>query len=176
MVTHYFVTIGQIKKSFGVKGEVLARLRVGTSFDELVGVMVWTVPPDLSWRGGRITRIQPHGSEFRLSFEGLTSVEFAKPLAGKSLVASTEDIRDGLIEDSGHDEAPVGYRATDQRYGDLGTVVDAIVTGANDVWVVRGRYGEVLLPVIDEVVRSIDHESKSLDVALLPGLIEGDPL
>ena len=34
---------------------------------------------------------------------------------------------------------------------------EVIVTGANDVWVVEGPFGEILLPVIDEVVTGIEN-------------------
>jgi len=45
------------------------------------------------------------------------------------------------------------------------------VTGANDVWVVHGPYGEVLLPVIDDVVVSFDEDAETVMVTLLPGLL-----
>jgi 16S rRNA processing protein RimM len=51
-------------------------------------------------------------------------------------------------------------------------VAEVIVTGANDVWVVRGgRWGEVLVPIIDEVVHDIDESSGTASVRLLPGLL-----
>ncbi len=46
----------------------------------------------------------------------------------------------------------LGSRVTDERHGDLGEIVEVIETGANDVWVVEGPLGQVLLPVIDDVV------------------------
>jgi 16S rRNA processing protein RimM len=48
-----------------------------------------------------------------------------------------------------------------------------MATGANDVYVVKGPRGEVLLPARAEVVRSIDLEAGTMTVALLPGLLEG---
>jgi len=52
----------------------------------------------------------------------------------------------------------------------LGKVVDVIETGANDVYVVRGPRGEVLLPAIHEVVLEIDLTAGRMRVHLLPGL------
>jgi len=57
---------------------------------------------------------------------------------------------------------------------ELGTVVDVIVTGANDVWVIDGPYGEVLVPVIDDVVRDVDEENGTARTRLLDGLIDDD--
>jgi 16S rRNA processing protein RimM len=62
----------------------------------------------------------------------------------------------------------------DARRGDLGRIEETIVTGANDVWVVHGSYGEILIPVIDEVVIEVDEDDRTVSVTLLPGLLEED--
>ena len=64
-----------------------------------------------------------------------------------------------------------GLAVTDVRRGLLGEVVEVIVTGANDVWVLEGPLGEVLLPVIDDVVVRVDYESRTATVQALPGLL-----
>ena len=52
----------------------------------------------------------------------------------------------------------------------LGELVDILETGANDVYVVRGPQGELLLPVIADVIRGVDLEAGRLTVHLLEGL------
>jgi 16S rRNA processing protein RimM len=52
----------------------------------------------------------------------------------------------------------------------LGEVTDIIETGANDVYVVRGSRGEILLPAIKDVVKRIDPAAGRMLVQLLPGL------
>ena len=55
----------------------------------------------------------------------------------------------------------------DEDGGILGEVVDILVTGANDVYVVRGQSGEeLLLPAIKSVILSMDRESKTMIVRL----------
>ena len=54
----------------------------------------------------------------------------------------------------------------------LGKVTDVISTGSNDVYVVRGARGEVLLPALKEVITSIDLEAGTMTVDPLPGLID----
>jgi 16S rRNA processing protein RimM len=56
----------------------------------------------------------------------------------------------------------------------LGQVVQVLATGANDVYVVQGLRGEVLLPARVEVVRAIDLDAGTMTVALLPGLLPGE--
>ena len=58
---------------------------------------------------------------------------------------------------------------------DLGKVVEVLQTGSNDVYVVRGRRGEVLIPATTEVIKEFDLEGGTLRVEPLPGLIEEPP-
>ena len=52
----------------------------------------------------------------------------------------------------------------------LGTLSRVIETGANNVFVVQGEQGELLLPDIAEVVQEIDFANGRMVVTLLPGL------
>lgn len=52
----------------------------------------------------------------------------------------------------------------------LGQVVEIIATGANDVYVVRGSSGEILLPAIRQVILRVDLQAGTLLVKLLEGL------
>jgi 16S rRNA processing protein RimM len=58
----------------------------------------------------------------------------------------------------------------------LGKVVQVLETGANDVYVIRGPFGEILLPAVDEVVREVDPASGRMVVHLLPGLVDDELL
>lgn len=55
----------------------------------------------------------------------------------------------------------------------LGTVREVLQTGSNDVYLVKGPHGEVLLPATREVLKEIDLETGTITVQLLPGLVEG---
>ena len=53
----------------------------------------------------------------------------------------------------------------------LGTLVEIIETRANNVFVVHGSDGEILLPDTKEVVLDIDFDIGQMTVHLLPGLL-----
>ena len=53
----------------------------------------------------------------------------------------------------------------------LGTVEEVLSTGANDVYVVPGPRGEVLIPALKTVIRTIDLATGQLIVELPPGLL-----
>ena len=54
----------------------------------------------------------------------------------------------------------------------LGTIAEVFSNGANDVLVVRGERREVLVPVIEDIVKSIDLDSRRVVIESVPGLIE----
>jgi 16S rRNA processing protein RimM len=67
----------------------------------------------------------------------------------------------------------MGLRVVTDDERELGKLVEIIVTGANDVYVVEGENGkEILLPAIPEVLLGTDLESGVIRVHLLEGLID----
>jgi 16S rRNA processing protein RimM len=52
----------------------------------------------------------------------------------------------------------------------LGQVAEILETGANDVYVVRGPQGEILLPALRSVIREIDLDARRMTVHLMEGL------
>lgn len=106
-----------------------------------------------------------------MALEGITDVECAREAVGSALLVPARIVPVEFLEEP-WDAA--GYRVSDAERGDLGEVRETIITGANNVWVVHGPYGEVLVPVIDDVLLDVDDETRTIHVQLLPGLIEGE--
>ena len=104
-----------------------------------------------------------------MAFRGVADVATASLLRGCIVLASANDLPE--VEEA---EDLIGFRVVDAHRGDIGEVTDLIITGANDVWVVVGQFGEVLVPVIDPVVDEVDEESKVIRVHLLPGLLNDE--
>lgn len=130
---------------------------------------VWIVPPPASGAFARrieSVRSGPKGPLVR--FSGIDTAAEAHDLCGRWVLARGSE--------SEHAEGPdayVGAEVRDVERGDLGRVTDVILTGANDVIVVDGeRYGQVLIPVIDDVILGFD--GGVITVALLEGLIDED--
>ncbi len=66
----------------------------------------------------------------------------------------------------------IGCKVYTERNELLGNVKDVLPTGANDVYVVEGEKGEILIPAIKSIVKRIDIASKVIDIQLPEGLIE----
>jgi len=64
-----------------------------------------------------------------------------------------------------------GLNVVDARLGDVGTIADIFSTPAHDVYVVNGRFGEVLVPVVDVFIDRIDLKERRMYVDLPDGLV-----
>jgi 16S rRNA processing protein RimM len=106
-----------------------------------------------------------------LRVDVVTTREQARELAGQYVyVPLTEAIPLPEGEYFVHDI--VGLRVLTEEGEPLGEVREVLSTGSNDVYVLRGARGEVLLPATREVIKRIDLEEGQMIVHLLPGLID----
>jgi len=63
----------------------------------------------------------------------------------------------------------LGVRSTEGQA--LGKLTRIVSTGANDVFVVYGMLGEILIPAISDVIKEIDLEHGVMVIEAVPGLI-----
>ncbi len=106
----------------------------------------------------------------------ITTAEATSPLIDQAVYVCAADV--------GLDSSPryrigdlEGCSVVDESGEQLGTISDVWLMPANDVWVVTTGTGSTIpLPVIDDVVLSVDMEQRSVTVRLLPGLRDIDTL
>ena len=172
MAKEPYVVVGRVVKTHGLKGEVSVAAVAETSFELLKGVEVWFVPPPRRLQSARVVAARHVHKGMLVTFEGVSSIDLSSSLTGCELLVRTDSLPDDWEHPISEDRA--GFRVVDSVHGELGTIVETIVTGANDVWVVHGALGEVLIPVIDQVVGDVDTVRRTVHVTLLPGLLGGD--
>lgn len=165
-----YVAVARVVKPHGLAGEIAVQPLAAGPFRLPDGITVWFVPPPGRVRSGAVESVRQGPKGPLLKIAGFDSIDAARDLAGRTVLALSADVPD--IADAALSEFdPVGLRVRDVTRGDLGEIDDVIVTGANDVWVVHGPLGEVLIPVIDDVVLEIDTQAGIVSVSLLPGLL-----
>ena len=164
-----FRRIARVQKAHGRNGEVVAVPAHGLPPVVTEGLEVVVVPPVLrGTRWHRVERCQEDGRNgMLLALSGVVDLTASTELVGRHLLARVADLPADLAL---HDAARlVGRVVRDVTTADEGTI-DEVMTGpANDVWVIRGDRGELLLPVIDEVVCDVP-ESGPIDVRVPAGL------
>jgi len=166
-----FLEIGTIVGTHGIRGE----LRVNPACDSpefFAGFDVLYYDAQGS-DPVRILGARTNKNIALLRLEGVDSIEAAQPLRGRTLFfrradAQLEKGRYFIAELLGCEVYDVDDPTL--RYGVIG---DVSQTGANDVWHIRTDNGnEVLIPVIDAVVKSVDIEAGRVEVVMLEGLLE----
>lgn len=170
MASTEYELVARVGKARGLEGEVTATAAGDLPFSVYAGLRVHVVPPTMYGRRElTVSSVEDgSGNTYRLMFEEIDSIDDAEQLAGRFLLAAEDDL--DIVETSAHD---IGRSIVDERYGELGTITEVIETPANDVWVVQGPRGEVLVPIIDDVIVEYPEDSQaSIRTALMDGLLE----
>jgi len=106
-----------------------------------------------------------------LRLGGLTDRNAVESLRGKLLeTPDSEVLRDD--DESYFIHELIGLRVSTTQGEELGSIVEVTPTGSNDVWVVRGERGDVLVPAIGDVVVSIDISAGQAFITPLVGMLD----
>jgi 16S rRNA processing protein RimM len=107
----------------------------------------------------------------RVVVEGIGDADAAEALRGGAVLVAAADLPPpGEGEFYYFQLAGAEVMLTDGRR--LGTIEDILSTGAHDVWVVRDGAREVLVPVISDVVKTMDLETRRVTIEAVPGLLD----
>jgi 16S rRNA processing protein RimM len=118
----------------------------------------------------RETRPLNHGA-LKLTLEGIHGPDNAEALKGAMVLVEASDLPPPEASEFYYYEA-IGcvVHTTDGQV--LGPIEEVFATGANDVWVVRDGAKEILVPVIDDVVKSMDFGARRVVIEAVPGLLD----
>jgi 16S rRNA processing protein RimM len=170
-----FITIGWIAREWGIRGEVLVTPMTfdPCRFESLQEVFVGRdegrhgeMPAKID--SVKILSVRTHGSAVRLLFEGCETPEQARLYRNARVMimrSESPPLPDGVY----YHYQIIGLRVYTEEDLYLGTVTAIAETGSNDVYVVTGGGGEILLPAIKDVIRSIDLDEGTMVVALPAG-------
>ncbi len=167
-----YLAVGRILRPHGIRGE----LRVGilTNYPERLGqyAYFYLASPDLPEIARRypVEKLRRHKKVLLLKLGGCDDRNAADELRGQLVQIPIEEAVP-LEEGEYYYFQLIGVRVEAESGESLGQVVDVLETGANDVYVVRGPQGEVLLPAVKDVVLKLDLEAKQMVVNLLPGML-----
>ncbi len=107
--------------------------------------------------------------EYIVNVEDIEMVESAKKLVSRQVYVDEAILR-------GYEkQSPllwIGFRIIDKQSGDLGPIDDILQTG--NQWLAKLNYKntEVLLPLIEQTIDSLDIKSKTINMTLPDGLLE----
>ena len=159
-----YVAVGRVLGAWGLRGDLtVERL----------------APPEVLSQGRTVTvagqeivieRSRGHGRVVHVKLAGVDTRESAAALRGALLQLPERDL-EPLPEGEYYRFQLIGLRVSSTDGQDLGRVTDVLSTAANDVLIVAGPLGELLIPAVDEVVKRVDLDSGAIIIDIIPGLL-----
>jgi 16S rRNA processing protein RimM len=161
--------LGNITKPFGYKGQMVFYLDVDSPQDyaDLDSVFIETKTGLVPYFF-KVDNI--NGNKAVVTFEDLTPDE-AHALAGHDLYLPL-DLLPKLTGNQFYFHEVIGFRVVDSQYGDIGTLQSIIEYPAQPLFQIDKEGKEILIPIIDPVIKLVDRENKTLHIDAPNGLIE----
>ena len=166
--------LGRVLRPHGVRGEL--RVEVLTAYPErVVSAMVVYLgrqPDDAaSAVAYTVEGVRTHHQYLIIKLEGISGRDAADLLRDHYVMIGLDDAIP-LEEDEFYLFQAIGLEVYADDGEHLGHVTEILETGANDVYIVHGPRGEVLLPAIDECILDIDLDAKRMTVHIPDGLLD----
>ena len=134
------------------------------------GMTVIPVPPALKGpRKFSVISVESDDREGSLvTFEDVTIISDAEELVGKTLLVEEDCLPEnfGLVNTS----LLVGREVRDTEHGSLGEIAEVLVGPTQNVWVIEGSYGQIMMPAVDEFIHEAPDEGP-ITVSIPQGLL-----
>ncbi|MBR1798914.1 MAG: 16S rRNA processing protein RimM [Bacteroidales bacterium] len=161
--------LGRITRQWGVKGQLVLFLDVDTPTDyiDLDSAFV-------ELRG----QLVPHffhidninGNKAVATFEGITA-DNASSLIGHTLYLPLSMLPK-LSGNKFYYHEVLGYRLIDKNHGDIGEIKDILDLGPQALFQTEMDGKEILIPIIDQIIKQVDREKRTISIEAPNGLIE----
>lgn len=169
-----YLAIGRILRPHGVRGELRAEILTDypDRLQDAFAQSLRTLYVGKTHRSFTLTNVRFHQGAMLLTFKECTTRDEADALRGALVEIPMEDAVP-LEEDEYYHFQLVGMQVETEEGEVLGEIVEVFTApGANDVFVVHGSRGEILIPAIEDVVISLDVEAERVVIRPLPGLLD----
>jgi len=165
-----WATIGKVVALFGIRGELKVLLLTDIP-NRFAGLGAVYAGPDHTLR--LIQNVRPYkGEMIVLKLEGIDDADTAESLRDQNLAIPVSELAQ-LPPDSYYQHDILGLMVITLKGQKLGSIVDIIVTGSNDVYVIKAPDGsQVLIPAIKDVIKQVDLIRRTMYIDPLPGLLD----
>lgn len=164
-----FVVIGLLRRAHGVKGEVSVQpvSDIPERFKALERVLV---RQGVTTREVAVEGVRGKGGSVLLKLEGVDDRTAAEALMGAEIGVGRNDVCP-IPEGTYYIFDLIGCKVVGKGDRDIGLIDDVWKTPANDVFAVKTASGEVLIPVVQSVVKEIDLRRKVVKIEEIEGLL-----
>jgi 16S rRNA processing protein RimM len=160
-----YVAVGRILGPWGLRGDV--KVEPLTDFPERFGRGCRLHVEGVAYT---IERCRWHKGKVYIKLSDIDSATAAEPLGQRFLEVPEEELKP-LSEGEYYQFQILGLEVRTAEGQPLGKVTQILSTGSNDVFVVHGEGGELLIPALDDVVKAIDLDEGWMEVEPVEGLL-----
>ena len=161
---------GKVVGTHGLKGDLKVRSHTPGSAALLEADRVFLRDSSGQVVSCEPVRMSPHKGNILLRLAGFDQVETASQLVGSEVLMQLSELPE-LDEDENYWYQLQGMSVSDRARGDIGRIEKMFTTAAHDVYVVQGRFGEVLIPAVEAFVLEVDTDREQMLVDLPEGLV-----
>ncbi|MBE2912285.1 ribosome maturation factor RimM [Anoxybacillus flavithermus] len=173
MIVVKWFHVGKIVNTHGIRGEV--RVISRTDFAEeryKIGNVLYIFMENKPPVEVKVASHRVHKSFDLLTFEGYDNINLVEPFKG-AMIKIPETQLQPLNEGEYYFHEIIGCTVVTEDAEPIGEIKEILTPGANDVWVVkRKKGGDVLIPYIDDVVKQVDVENKTITIHVMEGLLD----
>ncbi len=159
------VTVATILGVHGVFGEVRARVQSDVPGRFAPGQVLYILDTPYYIQSANP---QPR-NQILLKFRGVTTPDGARQLVG-AFLTTPQPAETPLAPGEYFHYQLMGLAVATEEGEDLGTITEILETGSNDVYIVSGPSGDLLIPALAQVVRQVDLDAGRMVVRLMDGL------
>lgn len=161
-----YVLIGKLGRPHGIKGEIMMQIISDIPQHLRQGRKVFLGKDKQEFT---ITNVRPKNTALLISFENMNNPEDVRKLTNQNVFVAVKDLPPLPVGTYYHHQLiGLSVMEADQL---IGVIEDILITGANDVYVVRETNGkELLIPAIDSVILDIHLQEHRMDVVIPEGL------
>lgn len=163
------ILVGVVAKAHGLRGEVVVQALSDAPGRFDPGSRFLAIAANGMTRPLLVIESRPHQDRLLIRFDGFATREDAEAIHGAELTIGREQVAP-LPEGRYYRFELEGLRVATKGGAHLGMVTAVFGTGANDVIAVKGLKGEILIPLLPEVIVSVDVAAGAMVVDPPPGL------
>jgi 16S rRNA processing protein RimM len=169
---HTWIEAGAVVRPHGIRGEVIVDLKRDLLDHVTEGAELQVTSRSGEESRREVERVRDHQGRLIIKFKGCETRDDAEGLRAFTIWMAREEI--GPLEPGRwFVQDIVGIAVFTEEGEHLGELTEVMSLPANDVYVVKGGEGEILLPATEEVIREVDLERGRMLVHLIEGLRQG---
>jgi len=161
-----YTAVGRVLRAHGLGGEMRVQSFSASGVNVQAGRVVY-----LDGVRREVRRNREDKDAWVLQLAGIGDRTAAESYRGALLEVPDEDV-ERESEDSYFVHELIGLRVVTAEGEELGTIDDVLQPGANDVYVVHGPRGEILVPVISDVIDRVDVRGGVVVITPLAGMLD----